>query len=731
MTLLFSLPPLLCLLGFYGLALFVCFRGERNQTNRCFIWICVLSGLLYLDILFAFNVDSETAALWASRLDHLFLVFLVPLYLQFFHGYLGIRPPRHLIPAAYVIAFVLMVLAPTPLYIMGMERHVFGFFAKAGPLYSFFGMAWFATSAYVSWLVYRGVRRERQPHRRKQLWFVFVGFGGLGILNGLNFFTIHGAAVYPPGNLGFIPLSVFAYGLFRHDLLNMEAIINTGLVYSFLTACMTGLYALIVTGVSVVGGVNYSESPAVPVVFFIAVTLVIGPLKTRIQKTIDRLLFREKYDYRQTLKRASQMIVSVLDINTIGQTLIRTVGETMQVEACRLMLKTADGAGMIGFGQNSDSPIAHGIDEGPLLRRLQRENQPVMKHRLALETHCAEHASVMADMARERVEIAIPLVFKGRLNGYFLLGRKRSGDPYSQADVDLLETLSGQSALAVENAIIYQKVDELNNRLEQKVAARTRSLERALIEKERTQEALVRSESLAAIGQLVAGVAHELNNPLASTVSLVQTTIEDLEQLPPGAPLDEDTIDDLKFADQELRRAGNIVKSLLGLSRQTDTYTEKVALNTVIQDALRVLHNQYKHRDLRIKENYSDDLPVIPGNFAGLGQVVLNIVQNAIQAVDDDHATVELITEYDSGAGQVIFKCIDTGPGIPASIRQDIFKPFFTTKDPGKGTGLGLYICHEIVRRHGGVLDCSDQHPGGAGFIMALPVAPDGIESAG
>jgi two-component system NtrC family sensor kinase len=135
------------------------------------------------------------------------------------------------------------------------------------------------------------------------------------------------------------------------------------------------------------------------------------------------------------------------------------------------------------------------------------------------------------------------------------------------------------------------------------------------------------------------------------------------------------------------------------------------------------MHNQYKHCDLKIVESYAPELPDIQGNFANLGQVALNIIHNAIQAVMDMKGTVFLSTDFDTHENQVVFSCKDTGPGIPVAIRNDIFKPFFTTKAVGEGTGLGLYICHEIVRKHGDTLKLEDPEGPGALFEVRLPAA--------
>ncbi|MBW2593921.1 MAG: GAF domain-containing protein [Deltaproteobacteria bacterium] len=353
----------------------------------------------------------------------------------------------------------------------------------------------------------------------------------------------------------------------------------------------------------------------------------------------------------------------------------------------------------------------------------------MIRIRLAEDSDAADMEDVLADMDTLNAQIALPMFFERRLNGFIVLGEKKSGDLYSREDLDLLETLAGQSALAIENARSYRRIEDLNVNLEHRVKERTRDLKQALKEKERTQEQLIQSESLAAIGQLVAGAAHELNNPLTSVTSLVQATIEDLEQWDPAVPPDEDMVEDLQFADRELRRARNIVASLLGLSRQTQTYEEAVDLNMVVKDALRVLHNQYKYQDLEIKENYYSDLPDVQGNFSNLGQVALNIIKNAIQAVPLKKGKIVLTTRIDPAQKQIVFECRDNGPGIARDMRRDIFKPFFTTKPVGKGTGLGLYICHEIISKHGGSITLENAAGQGALFRVRLPVVKQGDQA--
>jgi two-component system NtrC family sensor kinase len=243
----------------------------------------------------------------------------------------------------------------------------------------------------------------------------------------------------------------------------------------------------------------------------------------------------------------------------------------------------------------------------------------------------------------------------------------------------------------------------------------------ALLEKERTQEQLIQSESLAAIGQLVAGIAHELNNPLAGASSLIQTDIELIQEQAEKRQLDEALLEDLSYSLKELNKTKAIVKSILDLSRQTQTYMEEVDMNAVIDDALQVLHNQYKTMEVTIEKRYDPLLPTIQGNFSNLGQLLINMINNALQAFPDGRGMLTLSTLYRQDIESVVVECRDNGIGIPREIMKDIFKPFFTTKEVGKGTGLGLYVSYEIIKKHAGEIRVDSVEGKGSTFTIIIP----------
>ena len=178
---------------------------------------------------------------------------------------------------------------------------------------------------------------------------------------------------------------------------------------------------------------------------------------------------------------------------------------------------------------------------------------------------------------------------------------------------------------------------------------------------------------------------------------------------------------DLRFSLKELKRAGHIVKSLLDLSRQTSTYVEPVNIHHVIDDALRILGNCYKDREIEMILEFAEDLPAVEGNFANLGQVFLNIIKNAVEALPEEGGTITLTTRHEKETGRVFVACRDTGQGIDDDILSEIFNPFFTTKAPGEGTGLGLYISYEIVTRHEGKIDVRNDAGRGTVVTVELP----------
>jgi signal transduction histidine kinase len=296
-----------------------------------------------------------------------------------------------------------------------------------------------------------------------------------------------------------------------------------------------------------------------------------------------------------------------------------------------------------------------------------------------------------------------------------------------------------------------EQLQELNKNLENMVRERTMELERshealkkAYVERQNAQEQLVQTEKMASLGQLVAGIAHEIKNPLnfiygntgflADYVQKLERMLDTMEKLPSISPQDQAEIERLKeanhyaFIKEDLstlidnftegaRRINTIVSDLRSFSRLDADTVSEIDLHASLEMSLNLLRNQYKDR-VEIHREYGN-IPKIQGYSGKLNQVFMNLLSNAFHAVQEK-GEVWIRTRCDSGAVEVEVE--DNGGGIPKEHLNRIFEPFFTTKPVGQGTGLGLSISYGIIEQHHGRIQVSSSPNKGSVFVVRLPI---------
>jgi len=229
------------------------------------------------------------------------------------------------------------------------------------------------------------------------------------------------------------------------------------------------------------------------------------------------------------------------------------------------------------------------------------------------------------------------------------------------------------------------------------------------------QTKLMHTEKMAALGQLVSGVAHEINNPLTAIVGFTDLLLDN-----PAIP--ERAKQELQVILQEAQRTRVIVQDLLSFARQMPAQREPVQVNSLLQQTLKLRAYNFSNHGIQVRENYQEDLPLTVADPNQLRQVFLNILNNAYDAIQEAGrpGTIEIATAHRDGNIEVSFR--NDGPSIAQPER--IFEPFFTTKEVGKGTGLGLSICYGIVRAHDGELTAQNNLDGpGCTFTLRLPIA--------
>lgn len=239
-----------------------------------------------------------------------------------------------------------------------------------------------------------------------------------------------------------------------------------------------------------------------------------------------------------------------------------------------------------------------------------------------------------------------------------------------------------------------------------------------LLEDERLQQA----QKLAALGELSAGLAHEINNPLA----MIRQEAELLQHLLPTHVLQrlaegEEVRDSLSEIIRQVDRCKSITHNLLNYARRNEPVLQAVDVNMVVDDMARLVEQEAAKREIALVRDFQQDLPAVPTDAPQLRQVMLNLLNNAIQSIAGKGSVT--VTTRHIGSDAVEIRVRDTGCGIAPEYLARVFDPFFTTKTPGQGTGLGLSISQKIVNRLGGTISVRSAPGQGSTFIVTLPLA--------
>jgi PAS domain S-box-containing protein len=250
---------------------------------------------------------------------------------------------------------------------------------------------------------------------------------------------------------------------------------------------------------------------------------------------------------------------------------------------------------------------------------------------------------------------------------------------------------------------------------------------RDVTEKKQTEMQLMFADRMASVGTLAAGVAHEINNPLAAVIANLDMALEDVTSLAERTKLPPDLLDELGDARTSADRVREIVRDLKMFSRTQEERYGAVNVEKTIDSTLRMAWNEVRHRAKLVKEY--GNVPRVVANESRLGQVLLNLVVNAVQAIPEGNYEgneIRVATRQDGD--QVVISVSDTGSGIPADVRQRMFTPFFTTKPVGVGTGLGLAISHRIIASMNGTITFDSEVGKGTTFHISLPIAGQTVQ---
>jgi signal transduction histidine kinase len=430
------------------------------------------------------------------------------------------------------------------------------------------------------------------------------------------------------------------------------------------------------------------------------------PLLGRVGRTLDRLMLRRQHGVRDALVALGKELPQLIDDRQ--RLADRLTGALVtRIPAAHASLHVID-------TRNDDlqalSHVASAEGPGAAAPRISVDLAAWLA--LSARTLVVEEATfygdavaslraTLADLEQQRVTLLLPLILDGRLLAVLCLGEKLSGEIYERDEIELLETLLQEAAVALQNARLYadlrQQMDELR----------------------RTQGQLMQSAKLAAIGELAAGIAHEVNNPLMVILGCASGLRERPELASIHAKLD--TIE------AQATRAGHVIRGLLDFARRRPRHLEEVDVRAVIERALALVRDRLVSGAIEATTIFDESGPAVVGDRDELTQVFLNLFTNAADAMPHGgRLTVSTDVRRHETMAYLSIRVADTGAGIAAADRERVFESFFTTKPEGKGTGLGLAVTRDIVKNHEGTIEVEGGPGKGTVMVVNLPLAHAG-----
>jgi two-component system, NtrC family, sensor kinase len=728
-------------------------------------------------------------------------------------GFVQRRPyiiPVLYAPAAFLLSFHALVMAgvvtlPLPMLSVrwlfdGLEMGHLAVYSAAGVFFLFLSY-----------------RRASTPLAKQQLKWVTRG----SAVAVIPFVALY-AVPYFLG-MGFIPadwmkLSVFSlvllpltfgYAIVRYRLMDVDMIFRRGIAYALATAAIIGFYF----GLVFLFADFFRNSALITtqggwLMAIVVTALLFQPMVTRIQARLDRFFNRERYDYRRTLLDFARDLGSEVHVDSLLDQTVERLADTLGVDRVAALL--ASESGELHLAKSRGLTFSGELDLSFL------DSRTIQAGKGYLFFESVKHPidfSPEAQLTIERLGLHyyLPLRVKGNTLGYLALGKTNDDDFLSSEDVDLLQTVSGYVAMAIEGARLYESLERkaLENQAlkdfseniiesidagivawnpEQDIESWNSSMERLygipsveaegkrlpdifppeliaqlprhsepyrslnlykfrlsnavgralivnlstvpllgkddqvigrllimhdLTDRVELEDQLVQAEKLSSIGVLAAGVAHEVNTPLAVITSQLQMLMRQLPSDDPHAPVLDKVV-------KQGFRASEIINNLLKFSRVSGSERVELELNKIIHETLSLVAPMMRAAKISVQTDLDSDLPSIHGNAGKLQQVFMNLIMNARDAMPYGGELTVATSTVDS---TVCVEIADNGVGISPENLRKIFDPFFTTKATNRGTGLGLAVSYGIIREHSGKIFVDSAVGCGATFRLEFPAS--------
>lgn len=732
-----------------SLAIFIYSRGTKKRVNISYSLAVLSVSLWSLSLGMVQVVESAAHAILWAKAAYLFATFIAANFLYFSLVFPYSHKPLTHRTLLFIFGFpflLAILLGTTNFLIRGIVSQPWGReFILGAPEYLAYTLWFLVVMGWPFFHLYHKYKRSKGVERMQLRYVLFgtLASAVLGSLFSLILPWFRSQRFFWLGPLfTIVTISSVAYAIIKHRLMDIRILFARTILYSTLLIFILTAYTTIIlasqrlfqdtvgSAATLVGG---------------ALLIAIGfePLRRVFQKATDRFFYKKEFDPQQLLGDVAEAFSSIIILDKLLDFLADKLLEAYRVSHIALLLldeekskSTPSFIAQRGFGNGAD--LSGTVSPRSLidyfLTRPPKEYFKVppkkeiliyeeLKEEIDMGRGDSAVRSVVSEMESLDLALAVPIFRKEEFTGLILLGQKRSGEIFFDEDLRLLQIISRQAGTGVDNARLYKKVQEQMEEL-----------------KETQAQQLIQSAKLASVGEMATNIAHELNNPLTSVLGFTSLLLQDI-------PEDDPKKRDLEIIESEALRSRDIVRNLLDFARRREPKREPSDINEVIKSTLVLIRYHAEKSNIRVEENYADDLPPTSVDVNQMKQVFINILKNAIDAMTHG-GTLTITTGYNSfksishqlqsvvrgktsrspiqfteeKARQMIEVCIcDTGIGIPPCDLERIFDPFYTTKEQAMGTGLGLAVSYGIIERHEGRIEVESTEGKGSIFRIKLP----------
>lgn len=700
----YSIAPLFTGMVIFLIGVFVCGQNKNNKINRLFFYLCISVFIWTIGYSVMYATKNPRVAVMAARAGYFGVVFIPVFVFHFISEFLKLKTPKFIVASIYALGGLFFLFNFTDKFIDGVYTYFWGFYPTVGPWYKYYIIFFAAVFTWSVIVLFKNLRSNvrgkiniRTQNQIKYLLFAFM-FAATSLV---DYIQNYGIEIYPWGYISALGWIVFiSIAIIRHQLMDIEVIIKKTLVFAGLFIMSYAVFASFVyLGSLLFENVIQSRWIAlIPSVFIIV--LILRPLENYLRNATDKYLFQKKYDYKHLLRTFSDEVLTVLDLDMLVNLTVNKLVQIIKLENAAILIYDEDNERYKMVASTGMDVLGYSLrEEDPLIKFLSRGNKYILMDSFADQVDI--YKDIKASASRLNSELIVPLSQQDDIVGILSLGKKKSDEEFTQDDVDIILPLARTLAVAITNAKLFEKLSE-------------------------AQAQAAQREKMAVIGTLSAGINHEICNPLGIARGQCEMFLLNMKE---GIYKDKSQEELLEKAQEIMNMVINETDRATVITRKLSSFAKPAKGNTAddvdikeeIDQVVSLVEHDLKMDNILIKKEIEDALPLISADKKQVQEIFFNIIRNAAQSIKEGNGEIRVKAFNHDKAVHVDIE--DTGEGISKTNLGKIFNPFFTTKDPGGGTGLGLFIVKQIVERNNGTISAKSELGRGTTFSLTFTSA--------